>query len=426
MTPEENDLITRVEGDAPMGKLLQQNHWIPAERAARLEPGGAPLRVRLFGRNFVVWRADDGRVGFFDEACPHRRASLALARNEGNALTCIFHGWRFDVSGRVTAVPTQATKPDEFAARVPLKNYPVREAGGIVWVWIGKGANEGAPPPQFPDFQFTKLAPHQVVVASSVIDCNWVQGVEAVVDAAHVGILHANFLNKFVGYAKLTAVAPPVYDIDRQNYGFRAAALRDLGDGTSYVRINEFVMPWYGFTSPNDPKLPHRTLFLSVPVDDTHARQWFLRYNVEGEGDKEFGFGLKNYDPDNFTPFADGPDKMWGQDRAAMKQGSFSGFGDNVLTEDMVVQLSMGPITDRSEEFLSEADLAIVHMRRLLLQSVRDWQAGRNPVGAGPGIDYANIRATGGIVPKDKVWRDVLPKGASDSLEAQRAATASS
>jgi phthalate 4,5-dioxygenase oxygenase subunit len=417
MTPEENDLLTRVEGDAPMGQMLQQHHWIPAERSARLEPDGPPLRVRLFGRKFVVWRATDGRVGFFDEACPHRRASLALARNERNALTCIFHGWKFDVSGRVLEVPTQAKRAEEFRERVPLKHYPVREAGGIVWVWIGKGDT----PPQFPDFQFTRLQPHQVVVASSVIDCNWVQGVEAVVDAAHVGILHSNFLNKFVGYAKLTAVAAPVYDIERQPYGFRAAALRDLGDGTSYVRVNEFAMPWYGFTSPNDPKLPHRTLFLSVPLDDTHARQWFLRFNVDGEGDRGFGFGLKSYDPDNFTPFADGPDRMWGQDREAMKQGSFSGLGDNVLTEDMVVQLSMGAITDRSQEFLSDADLAVVHMRRMLLQAVRDFQQGKKPVGAGPGIDYANIRATGGIVPQNEGWRDVLPKGVSDSLEAQRA-----
>ena len=28
MTPEENDLLCRVQGDAPMGRLMRQ-HWLP-------------------------------------------------------------------------------------------------------------------------------------------------------------------------------------------------------------------------------------------------------------------------------------------------------------------------------------------------------------------------------------------------------------
>ena len=92
LSKEDNELLTRIEGDAPMGRMLRQHHWIPAVRAGRLEADGKPLQVRLFGRNYVAFRSTDGRVGFFDEYCPHRRASLLLARNEDNALRCIFHG----------------------------------------------------------------------------------------------------------------------------------------------------------------------------------------------------------------------------------------------------------------------------------------------------------------------------------------------
>ena len=86
VTREENGLMTRVEGDAPMGKLIHENSWIPYALSDNLVAGEAPSPVRLLGENFVSWRAPDGRVGFLAEACPHRQASLLLARVEGDGL----------------------------------------------------------------------------------------------------------------------------------------------------------------------------------------------------------------------------------------------------------------------------------------------------------------------------------------------------
>src|SRR3954471_5763305 len=106
LSKESNELLCRVGPGTPMGNMLRQ-FWVPALRSARLEASGAPVRVRLFGENFVAFRASDGRVGFLDEGCPHRGVSLALARNENCALTCIFHGWKIDVSGKVVDVPSE-------------------------------------------------------------------------------------------------------------------------------------------------------------------------------------------------------------------------------------------------------------------------------------------------------------------------------
>ena len=74
----DNELLTRIEGDAAMGVMLRENYWVPAVRAGKLERDGKPVLVRLFGKEYVAFRATDGRVGFFDEKCPHRGVSLML------------------------------------------------------------------------------------------------------------------------------------------------------------------------------------------------------------------------------------------------------------------------------------------------------------------------------------------------------------
>ncbi len=85
------------------------------------------LPVRLFGENYVAFRAEDGRIGFLDELCPHRRSSLLLARIEGNGLRCIYHGWKIDVSGCVVECPNQALRAEQFAASV--NGHPLPRSG---------------------------------------------------------------------------------------------------------------------------------------------------------------------------------------------------------------------------------------------------------------------------------------------------------
>ena len=122
MTPEENDLLCRVEGDAPMGQIMRR-HWIAACLSEEVaEPDGAPVKVRLLGEDLVVFRDSKGRVGVLDEYCSHRRASLVFARNEECGLRCLYHGWKFDVEGNVVEM---ASEPEHSLIPGP------REAQGL-------------------------------------------------------------------------------------------------------------------------------------------------------------------------------------------------------------------------------------------------------------------------------------------------------
>ena len=81
LSREENELVTRVEGDAPMGRTMRR-YWVPALLAREIaEPDGPPVQVRLLGEDLVAFRDTTGRIGLLDEYCPHRRASLFFGRN---------------------------------------------------------------------------------------------------------------------------------------------------------------------------------------------------------------------------------------------------------------------------------------------------------------------------------------------------------
>jgi len=403
-TADENELLTRVENGAPMGRMLRQLYWLPAVLSSRLEADGAPVRVRLFGENFVAFRATDGRIGFLDEACPHRGVSLALGRNEDCAIRCIFHGWKISVTGDVLEVPNEASNPDCFRGTVKVRHFPTLEGAGIVWVWLGDGE---APPP--PNFEWMSLPPNQAYACGIELNANWLQGVEATIDSSHIALLHQSWLESSPTDMAATRVNSAVrYQFENTDYGIRAAALREAPDGSCVARVTEFVMPYYGLIPPiGIGAAQDRTVIIAVPIDDTHLIQWYIYYNTERPVDS-----MKRTQRANTWPMAGGipggPEQNWGQNRTLMQHGNHTGFHEIVI-EDFVTQVSMGPIVDRTKEYLCSADQAIIRVRRQLLDAVRRYNGGVLPASATPqGRDHAAIRATGGRMESaEQDWREL-------------------
>jgi phthalate 4,5-dioxygenase oxygenase subunit len=403
LSKEDNELLTRVSNGAPMGRMLKQHWWIPAAVSEKLVADGAPQRVRLFGENYVAFRASDGKVGFFDEACPHRGASMALARNEDNALRCIYHGWKFSVDGVTVEVPTQPQNEAEYCKHVPLKHFPVREEAGVVWVWLG----EGDTPPKFQNFAFVGLPSANVVAYRQKVKCNWLQGVETTMDSAHLGVLHQSWLVNSIANASVNQA--PVYHLVQKPYGFRYAAVRELPNGRSYVRTNAFVLPWYGVISPRRAEDRTRgAIFFSVPIDDENTWYWHISFVTDGEVPYDPYFHPS--DRNNWPPATPGTrENNWGQDRDAMRRGHFTGFPQSLGTEDFAVIESMGAIVDRSKEFLGAGDGAVVQVRRGLMAAVREFTEGKTPAFAKhEEIDYAAIRPISGEFDDDAQWKETL------------------
>ena len=413
LSSEDNDLLTRVEGDAPMGRLMR-THWIPAclsEEVAR--PDGKPLRIRLLGEELVAFRDSAGRLGVLDLHCPHRRASLALGRNEECGLRCLYHGWKIDVTGGIVDRPSE---PPGSGSEQRLKHraWPCREAGGFVWVWLG----DPAAPREFEPPAWAPAPDIRTSVVKMHVNCNWAQVLEGAIDSAHSSSLHStDMVPAKVERAGATAkewLRPstdraPRLHVQRTPFGFRYVAIRhpiERADTHDYLRITLFVAP---FTVLIPPNARYNLSILNIPVDDTHTMFYFIAWS-EGEGIdqeawREFCGARVGVDLDAEFRSIRTRDNDYLQDRRAMTSGSHTGIV-GIPNQDMAMWESMGGIADRSRERLGVSDVAIVHFRRIMVEAARAMRDGKASILAAPTpIPHVKLRSFEGIVPKATDWR---------------------
>jgi phthalate 4,5-dioxygenase len=417
LTVEENDLLCRVEGDAPMGQLMRR-HWIPAcmsEEAA--EPDGKPLRVRLLGEDLVVFRDSDGRIGVLDEYCPHRRVSLALGRNEACGLRCLYHGWKFDVLGNVLEMTSEPAESG-FARKVRHKAYPAQEAAGFVWAYMGPAA-------EMPEFEPPAFAPTPDVRVSLLkikVKANWAQITEGQIDSAHSSSLHSSdMVPARVDSAQATDAnwlrpstdKSPRLEVQRTSFGFRYAAIRRpiVNAAThQYVRTTVFVAP---FTSLIPPNNIHNVATVLVPMDDTNTYFYFIAWNgpdkpgIDQETWRRFNHAQPGIDLDEDFSNRRTRENNYLQDRSAMKLGNFTGIA-GIPNQDIAMWETMGRagISDRTREKLGASDIAVIQFRRIMVEAARQIAAGGPALGrTEPHLPHAKISSFEGVVPKTADWR---------------------
>jgi hypothetical protein len=198
------------------------------------------------------------------------------------------------------------------------------------------------------------------------------------------------------------------------DYGYMYASIRPLdGEGKSYVRVYHFVMPFHQLRAYEGyVGRPVVQGHMWVPIDDerhwvynwVHVRdgsplteeEIHLEGTVTGRGPDDLlpGYRLKQNRSNDYMI-----------DREMQRIVSFTGIA-GVNTQDMAIQESMGPIYDRSKEHLGSSDLAVITMRRLLLQAAHDVQNGREPLGVRGGSHA--VRPAEMVVAEDLHWHDQM------------------
>src|SRR5436190_20150769 len=284
LSRHDNETMCRVGPDTSMGKAMR-SYWLPALLSEELpHPDCDPRRVQLLGESFVAFRDTDGRVGILDEFCCHRSASLTLGRVEDHGIRCLYHGWKYAVDGTVMETPNVADP--RFKERFRARAFPVREAGGYVWVYLGTSKE----PPPFPKWPFFDVPASNRLNVYAAVSCNFIQVIEGLVGSSHLSVLHPaplkttgsselDFANKV---AHMQSQEPAVIEADENDFAFHYVAMRTVTSPEGkrvMARIASFIAPCFVCN-------PNGDLFFSVvPVDDERC----LFHHVWWDKAKKFG-----------------------------------------------------------------------------------------------------------------------------------------
>ena len=410
-TEQDNEDLTRVGPGTLMGELMRR-FWMPVLLPQELPaPDCGPVRVRLLGEDLIAFRDTNGRLGLLDRYCPHRRVDLWFGRNEECGLRCVYHGWKFDVDGKIMDMPAEPEN-SPLRAEIKTKAYPITEWGGVIWAYLGDPKHM---PPRPPELEWGLVPPSHRHIGKRLQENNFAQGVEGGIDSSHVGILHSlldpakagqpfrqrqRAIDSRVKY--LATDTAPRFFVRQTPYGLRIGARRVASDVEYYWRITQFLLPFYTMIARSNDTSPiggHAW----TPIDDYNTWTFTMHWNPSAPlGD------ISEFDASkvNVPVHQDGSDRPihgrhdnYGIDRDVQRLQSSSGI-DGIGLQDSALQETMGAIVDRSKETLSSGDAAIVAFRRLLLDHARHLrETGELSLPHQP--ELYRVRSAGIVLPKE-------------------------
>ncbi|MEO8717619.1 MAG: Rieske 2Fe-2S domain-containing protein [Burkholderiales bacterium] len=346
LSREDNALLTRVGPGTAMGVLFRR-HWLPFMLADELVAEAPPQRLRLLGEPLVAFRDGRGRAGLLGEHCPHRRASLALGRNEAGGLRCAYHGWKFDVAGRCLEMPSEPAG-SAFRETVRAEAYAVTERAGLLWAYLGPSEKRA----ELPELEWLGLPAVQRHASRRVQDCNYAQALEGEIDESRMGI------------AALEDPAPR-YTVHETPYGLACGARRSAPADRYRWRINLILMPCFTLVPPADDA-QSRQFRAWVPQDDEHTSVLSVTWR-------------------NDAPLGE-------RERDELKSSE--------ATHRALAQ-SAGPVADRTLEHLGTSDKALIAFRERLLGAARMLAEGIEPQ-TPYDPDCYRVRAHASLVPRDE------------------------
>jgi phenylpropionate dioxygenase-like ring-hydroxylating dioxygenase large terminal subunit len=357
--PTHRKELTEVGAGTPMGELLRR-YWHPIGLSA--DATDTPRQVRVLGEDLILFRDQQGRAGLVYPHCAHRGTSLLYGKVEANGIRCCYHGWLFSVDGQCLEQPCEP-EGGKFRDKVRQPWYPVQERYGLIWAYMGPPGKK----PTLPRYEaLENLDAGEFLEANDrsiggggpqIIDCNWLQHYENLVDPFHVVVLHSTFSG--TQFVEQMALMPQV-TWDRVELGVRTTSVRRLDDGKTFRRVSQAAIPTLRvIPSPRLGKFGRvESLGWILPIDDHHFRIYVVgRVSEVGELSK-------------MRSRQNG--KLWEELTAEEHRAS---------PGDYEAMVSQGRIARHSEEHLATSDRGIVMLRRYLQSQLEAVQRGEDPAG---------------------------------------------
>jgi phenylpropionate dioxygenase-like ring-hydroxylating dioxygenase large terminal subunit len=337
--------LTRVGRGTPAGEYLRR-FWHPVALASEL--GDTPLRIRILGEDLVAFRDGQNRIGVLELHCAHRGTSLEYGIVSEKGIRCCYHGWLFDIDGRILEIPSEPAT-STLKDRLFQGSYPAFEYNGILFAYMGPPDKR----PAFPIYDSYELSGYRHAPdLSPVLPCNWLQIRENTMDPVHTAFLHT-----IVSGTQLQWKETPI--------GMVYIASRRVEDRV-WVRILDVMLPnihqvpalWEDAKQVRIRTRPIQTVW-TVPVDDTSTRVFrMVHIDTQNEWSSQRHAQLR-FGQSGGRPYKE----------SQLRPGDYEAF------------VSQGDLPDHSAEHLASSDKGVVMLRRLLKAGIRAVQEGKEQKG---------------------------------------------
>ena len=385
LSAEDNELITQTDRGTPMGELFRR-FWLPALLSEELPAKNShPVRVKIMGEKLVAYRDSDGNPGVISAYCPHRGAPMYYGRNEEGGLRCLYHGWKYDLTGQCIDMPN-IPNGEMVKKRIQTIAYPTHEAANMIWIYMGPPERK----PPFPEFPACALSKENVYATKYEIDCNWLQAQEGDFDPSHVQFIHST-LGEPSPLMAPTWRGGPNSELARSvalvntEAGVIFANSMSAGDGQMKVTASQFMLPCYsnaGHKTATGPNV--QAMNIRVPIDDEHEMHYRVRWDPEGFSDEERweythgGYVFPLHEPGTYRA-QENKDNDYGYNPVLQRHFNYSGVVPFPTQDLMMIEDQWGPIQDRTQEHLVASDVRIIFVRQRLIEMAKALENGIEP-----------------------------------------------
>ena len=179
-------------------RILFREHPLLVGFSGRLAAPGDYLTDDDTGMPILVVRGEAGSLHAFANVCRHRGARVVDGCGQGKrALSCPYHGWTYDLDGRLIDVPGEEGFPGLSREDHSLRPLPVAERHGLVWLRpvpaepdtpIDVDGLLGGLAPELASYHFERY--HHFETRTLRPRINWKMAVDTFLEAYHLATLH--------------------------------------------------------------------------------------------------------------------------------------------------------------------------------------------------------------------------------------------
>lgn len=245
-----------------------RDYWYIVAESHELA-AGAVLKRKILDEWVVVWRCEDGTAVAAQDRCMHRAGRLSEGTVVDGCVRCPYHGWTYDKTGEVVAVPAEGENFKRIKNR-RVKTFGVREVDDFVYVRLAEEPLVDVEPFPMPKY---KARGYHTIRLQNRMQNNVTNCVENFIDIPHTVFVHPGIFrtqrNQKIDATveRKDGVVFATYRNETDNLGFFAKLLNP--DGHEIHHTDAFYMP--NVTSVEYTFGPRRHFIItsqSVPVSD--------------------------------------------------------------------------------------------------------------------------------------------------------------